>query len=87
MGFKICCQIGGLGYDFQNYSMYVCFFIFLLKVRCFKQTVGQSCHTPFFQNFTASQGVGVKHSIHTHGWSEAFLNQRGNPRQLLNVRT
>ena len=32
MGFKIWSQVGELENDFQNYPMYVCFFIFILKV-------------------------------------------------------
>ena len=33
MNFKIRGQIGKLGYDFQNYRMYLCFRILVLKVR------------------------------------------------------
>ena len=35
MGFKIWSQVGELENDFQNYPMYVCFFIFILKVMYF----------------------------------------------------
>ena len=50
MGLKIWCQVGVLGFYFQNYHMYVCFWKIMLKLRCFKNTNENGPFLNFFSN-------------------------------------
>ena len=81
MVFEIWCQVGELGYYFQNYSMYLSFLLFILKVRCFKHT---SCHRPFF-NLMSSWRAGVWFLIQTHWRSQAFFSLQSDNSLVLHI--
>ena len=81
--FKIWCKVQELGYDFQSYPMYVCFFISILKVRYFKHSCGNRHF--FSSKFYIKLGIGEWFSIQKPRGPQGFLNLRGDTKLVLHV--